>query len=281
MKQLLSKFFSCLFTIFLTFNLFLLESNASLKVPSGNSVQKSAKDSWSTLPATSMSDRKMPIKIAPKSYESEIKYLNEGHRHFINEIRKMMVDYDYNDIYTLEKKDLNWHHVKGGISVGLKNKDFHLEDRTYKFYNFEIPESLIIGGKTYPVVAIKDKGFYGCNVLKKIYIPKTVKRLAAQAFDECNELLSVYAKGELNYIGNFAFSGCKNLQNVCFSGNIKNIGENIFMGSNKLTAIYFYGDKNVLSTSASLDSSDHKIIAYVNPEYKFDFFAGLRAIKKF
>lgn len=266
--------------MFLTFNLFLLESNASLKVLSGNSVQKSAKDSWSTLATPSMSDRKMPIKIAPKSYESEIEYLNEGHRHFINEIRKSMVDYDYNDIYTLEKKDLNWHYVKGGVSVGLKNKNFHLEDRTYKFYNFEIPESLTIGEKIYPVVAIKDKGFCGCNVLKKIYIPKTVKRISAQAFDGCSELLSVYLQGELNYIGDFAFSDCKNLQNVCFSANIKNIGENIFMGSNKLSVIYFYGDTDVNSGNTFFNASSCKKV-FVNKAYKFDYFAGLKVIKYF
>lgn len=280
MKQLFSMFFSFLFVTVFTSNLIPIEVNASLKAPSKGSTQKSSKDSWSTIRELSALEGKNPIKIAPKSYESEIEYLSESHRHFINEINKSMADYDYNDIYTLEKKDLNWHYVKGGISVGLKNKDFHLEDRTYKFYNFEIPESLTIGEKTYPVVAIKDKGFYNCNVLKKIYIPKTIRKIGAQAFNCCKELFAVHIKGELNYIGHFAFSDCPALRDICFYANVKKIGESIFKGSKRLSEVYFHGDDDVNSVNTLFNDSNCKRV-YVSSEYKFDYFAGLKAIKYF
>lgn len=60
--------------------------------------------------------------------------------------------------------------------------------------NITIPAKVENGGKTYDVVAIGDKAFYGSKSVNNVRIPSSVKNIGAEAFKGCENLVTVYMK---------------------------------------------------------------------------------------
>ena len=70
-----------------------------------------------------------------------------------------------------------------------------------------IPE--ILGG--YPVTAIGDYAFYGCEDLTSVVIPESVTRIGEDAFYACENLTSINIPDSVISIGQYAFSWCVQL----------------------------------------------------------------------
>jgi len=58
-----------------------------------------------------------------------------------------------------------------------------------------ILDSLVVDGISYPVVAISDHAFDGCNNLSVIYIPQTVSSIGDYAFNGCSNLKEIHCQG--------------------------------------------------------------------------------------
>ncbi len=106
-----------------------------------------------------------------------------------------------------------------------------------------------INGKN--VVEIRENAFYKCDGLKKIIIPRTVKKIGHHAFYECKALerVEIYADiselkegsfyecgaltdvilpDSLRFIDEYCFYGCENLENIRLPESLEEIGKYAF-----------------------------------------------------
>ncbi len=97
-----------------------------------------------------------------------------------------------------------------------------------------IPSSVIYDGTTYSVIEIGDYAFYGCDSLRSITIPNTVKSIESQAFNNCAALESVIIGDSVTRIEEKAFYGCTSLTSLTIPGSVTHIGARAFMNCNKL-----------------------------------------------
>ncbi|MBR3619404.1 MAG: leucine-rich repeat protein [Bacteroidaceae bacterium] len=74
------------------------------------------------------------------------------------------------------------------------------------------------------VTSIGDMAFMGVN-LTSISIPKNVKSIGMDAFQDCRNLGSVTLHNGLEYIGDNAFMGCSKLEAVTIPHSVKSIGD--------------------------------------------------------
>lgn len=106
--------------------------------------------------------------------------------------------------------------TKGKISVKVKDKKLlpsHLE----------IPASIIINNREYPVSEIEKNAFAGCNNLVSVILPNTIDKIGVFAFKDCSSLkqailpdeakASIY-KGDYGFNGGGIFKGCIALEDV-------------------------------------------------------------------
>ena len=71
--------------------------------------------------------------------------------------------------------------------------------------------------------------FYGCNSLKRLTIPNTVRSIGNMAFESCRNLAIVELNEELQHIGLEAFAHCKSLKNdLCIPSNVTEIKKHAF-----------------------------------------------------
>lgn len=84
---------------------------------------------------------------------------------------------------------------------------------------------------------ISDRAFMGCEKLREINIPDSVKLIGLEAFSGCTNLSSVFAKG-VETIEDNAFCNCIYLENVETGSNLTDIGFNAF-GCTGITSFNF------------------------------------------
>jgi hypothetical protein len=75
----------------------------------------------------------------------------------------------------------------------------------------EVPEQLVVNGKTYIVTTIGHDAFCGQEYLGSITIPKTVERIEDEAFHNCKDLYWVKIAAEKIELGWHAFASCRKL----------------------------------------------------------------------
>lgn len=107
--------------------------------------------------------------------------------------------------------------------------------------NIIIPTSF----KGVTVVGIGDAALNKCANLTTVSIPRTVKRIEAQAFDSCENLRQIQLNEGLEYIGRLAFSGCTALSGeIRIPSTVKEIGDRIFIDATGITSIVFEDTNN-------------------------------------
>ena len=100
-----------------------------------------------------------------------------------------------------------------------------------------IPESVIYGGKTYPVTSIGSYAFWNCSGLTSVTIPNSVTSIGDYAFVGCSGLTSVTIPNSVTSIGSSAFNGCSDLTSVTIPNSVTSIGESAFYGCTGLTSV--------------------------------------------
>lgn len=114
-------------------------------------------------------------------------------------------------------------------------------------------------GQKYPVTALGDESFSGCNNLKNIIIPQTVTSLGKNCFNSCTNLTSIEIPSSVTSLGEgcFYLTGlksvkipssitslstdcfqfCSSLESVEIPSSVTSFGEYCFYGCSKLESI--------------------------------------------
>ena len=109
--------------------------------------------------------------------------------------------------------------------------------------------------------------FQNCTTLKSIYIPDTVTRIEAYAFDGCTNLETVRFSQNLSWISEGAFRNCISLMHINLPNNLRS-SINGFEGCSSLTEIYIPHNADGISGTAFNNCSSLKRI-YI-PKYFYD-----------
>ena len=103
--------------------------------------------------------------------------------------------------------------------------------------NVTIPDSALIDGVKYGVIAIDQNAFKGNTSIEKLTISEKVKTIGACAFQNCTSLKKIELPSTLTDIGEKAFDGCKSITHVCSKiSTLFEINNNVFSESTASTA---------------------------------------------
>lgn len=84
---------------------------------------------------------------------------------------------------------------------------------------------------------IPDDAFSGCTRLTAIKLPKSIKKIGANAFNGCRALKEINLRDDISQIGEGAFSGCTKLPNITLPASLTSIEANTFENCSAFTAV--------------------------------------------
>lgn len=113
--------------------------------------------------------------------------------------------------------------------------------------------------KGYPVTAIGEKAFAGCNKLTGLVLPDTLKKIDAGAFAGCNKLRTVTLPDALESIGNNAFIQCTALSEITIPAKCETFGNAIFLNCTNLGVVITPDESTLLYVSPVRASGEYKI----------------------
>ena len=82
-----------------------------------------------------------------------------------------------------------------------------------------------------------DEAFAGCENLKKIKLPSSIKGIGKSAFGGCINLSEIELPQNLVTLGEYAFADCRNLESILLPAGIKIISDGAFADCNSLKSI--------------------------------------------
>ena len=141
---------------------------------------------------------------------------------------------------------------------------------------------------------IGDFAFYGCELLKTVTIPASVKEIGEGAFWGCTALETVAMPESLETVGNYAFWGCKALKSVdlperevVYNSDTKeyegylNIGEGAFFDCDALTEVTLPANTQTVGKGAFIycDALTSVIFKSADTELGEGVFAGSDGVK--
>ena len=124
------------------------------------------------------------------------------------------------------------------------NATVTFRDNTYNSYSGEvlIPDTVTYDGVAYPVTAIGDNAFQGCDSLTAVTIPAAVMTIGSGAFNGCTALEGVVIPQGVPSIPSRCFYGCSSLKSIIIPSSVTSISTN---GSYSGTYSAFYGCTSV------------------------------------
>ncbi len=108
------------------------------------------------------------------------------------------------------------------------------------------------------VTEIPDYAFLGCSSLRKVVLPKGLKKIGFQAFSGCSALLEIYLPSSLEDIGSNAFAYCSELKEITFPDSLKHIGHNAFSFCSSLRSVWLPNSITELESYAFSDCASLK-----------------------
>lgn len=140
--------------------------------------------------------------------------------------------------------------------VAKKNTVVYQKNKNKKATSVKIPSTVKINGKKYTVIEVDANAFKNNKKLKKVTIPKTVKKIDKNAFQNCTALTSVSIGAGVTVIQDGAFAGCSKITRVTIPAKVTQIGTKAFYNCKKLKSI------DIKSTSLKkINKSAYKGIA--------------------
>lgn len=85
--------------------------------------------------------------------------------------------------------------------------------------------------------AIPDNYFFEKTTLTTVKLPKGLKKIGANAFQDCSALSDITIGDQVTDLLNYAFVGCSSLTSINVPGSVKNIGESAFRNCIGLSTI--------------------------------------------
>ena len=77
-----------------------------------------------------------------------------------------------------------------------------------------VPAQINYKGRDYPVLSIGDNAFAGCDELKTVQLPSTMRGISSCAFLGCTNLQQVSLPSTIQSVSSCAFTGCTSLEQV-------------------------------------------------------------------
>lgn len=143
--------------------------------------------------------------------------------------------------------------VSGQPEVGQESFEYSIEngEATVTKYSgahedLVIPE--LLGGC--PVVAVGDFAFTGCNTLRSVSIPDSVKSIGSYAFYCCGSLESVSLPAGLEKLSDGIFSACDTLRSIQIPQSVTSVGSEAFAGCFSLVSLAFPDTVAYIGSSA-------------------------------
>jgi uncharacterized repeat protein (TIGR02543 family) len=93
---------------------------------------------------------------------------------------------------------------------------------------------VITGGEEIPAAA-----FNGCQTLKEVTLPDSIKRIGSEAFYGCTNLKSTTLPQNLTAIEDHAFYECSSLTSITLPDSVTSIGKCAFFGCTRLSKVVF------------------------------------------
>lgn len=87
------------------------------------------------------------------------------------------------------------------------------------------------------VLAIGERVFSGNDTVKRITLPKSLKRIQAHAFENCFALKQIDMPETLEYLGEAAFCNCCSLESIVIPDGITEIRFRTFKGCSKIKSV--------------------------------------------
>lgn len=135
----------------------------------------------------------------------------------------------------------------GDATVTYKSSTY---GQNYSGTSYVIPNTITYKGKNYTVTAIGHQAFRGCNKLRSVSLPNTIKEIYSSAFSGCTALDSIIIPNSVTSIGDGAFSGCQNLKYVKLSDALTTIKESVFYSCYSLKEIKLPNSITTISSHA-------------------------------
>ncbi len=120
-----------------------------------------------------------------------------------------------------------------------------------------IPESFMVGNKSYKVTNIGELAFYANEALTSIILPKSIQRIEESAFGE-TMITEISLPDNLQYIAESAFSMTL-LEEVTIPSSVRTIGNDCFEGCSRLTNVLLKNGLVQIGSHAFGDTQIHEI----------------------
>lgn len=99
----------------------------------------------------------------------------------------------------------------------------------------------------HPVRVIGERAFYGRREIRRVRLPKYLKKLEAYAFAECRFLEQIELPEETESIGDYGFYNCIRMKRIELPGTITRMGYGAFRNDTDLTDIHIHVDQGMES----------------------------------
>lgn len=161
---------------------------------------------------------------------------------------------------------------------------------TYGAFNKTVYDNTEVIKVSDGIEIIGHGAFYGLKNLKKITLPKSLKKIGSYAFYNCISLLSInsYELNKVETIGAYSFYSCTSLKRFYVSPLIKALGSNTFYKCTSLETLYLrnieilnYYSLCGCSALTNIDFSKVKIFSYYSCARIGAAKADLRSAKYF
>lgn len=124
---------------------------------------------------------------------------------------------------------------------------------------------------------ICDNAFEGCDNIRTIHLPTSLKVIGEMAFDGCEHLSHISLPQGLLAIGKSAWANCESLRAVSIPSSVRIIGANPFYRSG-IERIEIQSPQFILENGCLIDTADGRLLAVLNGADEFSVPAAVRII---
>lgn len=135
-----------------------------------------------------------------------------------------------------------------------------------------IPSTVSYGESNYTVEGIGSCAFSGCEDLRSVILPSTVKYIEWGAYYDCRNLVSIQMSDDLESIKDRAFSGCSSLVGVAIPETVTYIGKEVFNHCSGLRSVTIPKTVTFIGDDAFLDCYD---LQEINVDHDNEYYSSI------